>query len=169
MRLYELNCQLKIYLATISVVSHDYSTFVRTAITAGSQQEARSILRKLFGAENVLSLTEIVKESPETDQIQQEHVVSPPTIARARQGQRIAQIQPSPVSRFQGCHKRQIPTQAIPDQTKHKIIYKHLTTQVLKRSNIVKPNSDDIRIARDEAEVQLKRANYELEQERKNS
>ena len=168
MRFYEFN-NVKPYLATIRVVSHDYSTTVRTAITAGSQQEARALLRKLFGAQNVMSLTEIFKESPENDQIQLEQVVAPPTIARAQPQHQIAQIQSSPASRLRGRPKRQIPSQAIPDQIKHKIIQKRLTAQMLKRGNVVKPTADDMRIARDEAEVQQKRANYEHEQKHKKS
>ena len=159
MRFYEFN-NVKPYLATIRVVSHDYSTTVRTAIKAGSQQEARALLRKLFGIENVMSLTEIFKESPENDQIQLEQVVAPPAVPRTQTVQKSAQMQSSPVSRLRGKHKRQIPASAIPDQIKHRIIQNRLTARMLKRSNIVKPTSDDIRIARDEAEVQQKRSNY---------
>ena len=160
MRFFEFN-NVKPYLAMVRVVSHDYSATVRTTITAGSQQEARAMLRKLFGTENVMSLTEIFKESPENDQIQLEQVVAPPAVQRAQTIQKSAQIQSSPVSRLRGRLKRQIPARAIPDQIKHKIIQKRLTAQMLKRGNVVKPTSDDIRIARDEAEAQQKRKDYE--------
>ena len=164
MRLDEFTDQLKHYHVTIRVVARDSSTTVHTSVSARDQQQARALLRKLFGNENVLSTSEITLESTQTDQIQLDQLVAPPYTQSVKQAQKNAHIQNSPVSGgMKTSRGRRISSRPIPDQIKHQIIQKRLTNQLLRQSNAVKPTLDDIRIARDDAEIQKKRATYQYE------
>jgi hypothetical protein len=87
----------------------------------------------------------IVNEQPRTCQIQQEAV---------SQDQRVKTLHPT--KKF-----AQVSTDPIPDQLKHRVLQRRLTKQMMRQSNIVKPTSDDIHIAKNRAETALKRADLE--------
>jgi hypothetical protein len=104
----------------------------------------------------------ITKELAGTCQIQREQELRPLVLRSHQLPRKVAQIQSS-----QDQHKQQqkppVSTQAIPDQTKHKLIQDKLTKQFMRQSNIIKPTSDDIRIARDRADTELKRRDLEYQ------
>ena len=58
------------------------------------------------------------------------------------------------------------PSHPIPDQIKHKLIQDRLTKQLMRQSNIVKPTTDDIQIARDRVATELKRSDLEYQRQR---
>ena len=100
----------------------------------------------------------ITTEQPRTCQIQQEEAIRLFSVRGQVQPRKVAQIQPSQAHQQKIQKKRKISTRAIPDQIKHKLIQDRLTKQFMRNSNIIKPTSDDVRIARDRAEARLKRS-----------
>ena len=58
---------------------------------------------------------------------------------------------------------KHISTRAIADQSKHQLVQKILLRRLLRRSNIVKPTSDDLEIAKNVVGRELKKANLEHE------
>ena len=98
----------------------------------------------------------IVSEQHRTCQIQQEAVVRVKSIHTQHPTRKVAQIQ-------RNKKKPQVSTQPIPDQIKHKLIQDKLTKLLMRQSNIVKPTTDDIEIARDRTETALKRADLEYQ------
>jgi hypothetical protein len=58
---------------------------------------------------------------------------------------------------------RTVSSNPIPDQIKHKLIQDRLTKQFMRQSNIVKPTTDDIEIARDRVATELKRSDLEYQ------
>lgn len=104
----------------------------------------------------------ITKELAGTCQIQREQELRPLVVRSHQLPRKVAQIQSS-----QDQHKQQqkppVSTQAIPDQTKHKLIQDKLTKQFMRQSNIVMPTCDDIRIARDRAKTELKHSDLEYQ------
>jgi hypothetical protein len=159
MKINEVTTTLKTYLATVRVVLRDSSTTARTTITADSSSQALMMLSKMYGAGNVLSLNQIVHESSETDQIQLEQAITPTVIQTQQPQLKNASVQSSQVS--QRPRKRTVSSRPIPDQIKHKLIQDRLTKKLMRQSNIVKPTSDDIEIARDRVETELKRADLQ--------
>ena len=93
----------------------------------------------------------IVNEQHRTCQIQQEAVFSEESIQTQHPKRKLAQISAEP----------------IPNQIKHKLIQDKLTKQLMRHSNIVKPTSDDIRIAKNRAESALKRTDLEYQKKLK--
>jgi hypothetical protein len=55
-----------------------------------------------------------------------------------------------------------VSTGPIADPIKHAIVQDPLTKKFVRQSNIVKPTSDDIQIAKSRAETQLKRADLDF-------
>lgn len=103
----------------------------------------------------------IVNEQPRTCQIQQETVVRVKSIQTQHAKPKVDQIQSSNVKQKQP-QQRKVSTQPIPNQIKHKLIQNRLTKQMMRHSNIVEPSSDDIRIARNRAETELKKADLDF-------
>jgi hypothetical protein len=104
----------------------------------------------------------ITKELARTCQIQQEQAMRPLIVRRRADLRKVAQIQQLP-----GHQKRpskpQVSTQPIPDQLKHRLVQRRLTKQFMRQSNIIKPTTDDIRIAKNRAETNLKRADLDYQ------
>lgn len=63
MRINEFASTFHTYLSTVRVVLRNGSTTVRTTITADTVQQARSMLTRIYGENNVLSISEVVNES----------------------------------------------------------------------------------------------------------
>lgn len=161
MRFYEFN-KLKKFGALIRIMKGSSWLLCKTSVSAADQQQARALLRKIFGNENVLSISEIKRMPPAAEQIQLEQLVAPPSTQRVNQAQKNAHVQNSQISGgIRASRVRRISSRPIPDQIKHQIIQKRLTNQLLRQSNRVKPTADDLRIARNDAEIQQKRANYQ--------
>lgn len=83
MKITEFSNLPKQYSATVRIVLRDSSMTARTSVTADTYQQARAILMKLYGDGNVLSISEIVRESHATHQINA--VASFPEQRRRRQ------------------------------------------------------------------------------------
>lgn len=163
MRLHEFSNPLKTYLATVRVVLKNGSTTARTTVAADSTSNAYLLLVRAFGQGNVVNLSEIVSESPQTDQIQREAAIRPLAIQRRAQLPKVAQIQSSQVQQqSKRPRKRRLSTRAIADPIKHDLVQNRLTKQFMRQSNIVKPTTDDIRIARNRAETELKKADLDF-------
>ena len=138
---------------------------VTTVIFSSSASNLRHMLSELFGKNNVLSVSEIVLEYPQTDQIQLERAISPIVIRRRAKPRKVAQIQSSQVQQqSKRPRKRRLSTRAIADPIKHDLVQNRLTKQFMRQSNIVKPTTDDIRIARNRAETELKKADLDFKQ-----
>ena len=69
MKINEFTNPIKHYLATVRVVINGTGSAARTTITADNQQQARLLLTRLYGAGNVLTISEIVSESARTCEI----------------------------------------------------------------------------------------------------
>lgn len=69
MKIKEVTSYLKHYVATIRVVTSSGTVTARTSVTADSQQQARAILIRLYGKENVFSVSAVMREVPELHQI----------------------------------------------------------------------------------------------------
>ena len=116
------------------------------------------MLTRIYGLGNVINLSEIVCESLRSTQIQLEAPIS------SRVVQRVQQPQKSALTRsYTGRRSVQrLPSaRPIPDALKHQKIQQQLTRQFVRQSNIVRPTSDDIRIAKANAETELKRVDLE--------
>lgn len=70
MKINEVTNLLKTYIATVHVVVIGAFSTARTSITANNQHQARQMLNRLYGTGNVLSINEVVSESPRTCEIQ---------------------------------------------------------------------------------------------------
>lgn len=70
MQINEVTSYLKHYMATIRVVTGSGTVIARTSVTADSKQQARAILIRMYGVGNVMSISDVIRESPQTDQIQ---------------------------------------------------------------------------------------------------
>jgi hypothetical protein len=163
MRLHEFSNPLKHYLATVRVVLDGSSYKVTTTITADSPSDAKKLLAAVVGDNNVLSLSNIVTKAPQTAQIQQEQVIRPQVRYRHAHPRKVAQIQSSQVQQMRKRPQiRQISSQTIAAPIKHKLIQDKLTKHFMRQSNIVKPTNDDIRVAHDRVETELKRADLEF-------
>ena len=165
MRLHEFSNPLKHYMATVRVVLKNGSTTARTTVAADSTSNAYLLLVRAFGQGNVVNLSEIVSESPQTDQIQREQAISPTAVCRRVQPRKIAQIQPSQVQQQRKRSQKRLSTRAIADPIKHDLVQNRLTKQFMRQSNIVKPTTDDIRIAKSRAETALKKADLEFKKQ----
>ena len=116
------------------------------------------MLTRIYGLGNVINLSEIVSESLRSTQIQLEAPLTPPTVQRVQQPQRGALRRSYQARRA----VQTLPSaRPIPDALKHQKIQQQLTRQFVRQSNVVRPTSDDIRIAKTNAEIELKRADLE--------
>lgn len=166
MRLHEFSNPLKTYLATVRVVLKNGSTTARTTVAADSTSNAYLLLVRAFGQGNVVNLSEIVSESPQTDQIQREQAIRPQAVQRRAQPPKVAQIQSSQVQQQRKRpRKRRLSTRAFAAPMKHDLMQDMLTKQFMRQSNIVKPTTDDIRIAKSRAETALKKADLEFKKQ----
>lgn len=110
-----------------------------------------------------MSLTQIVSEASETDQIQLEAMFRPLVVRRQVQPRKHAQIKSSQdQQQSKRSQKQQVSAKPIAASIKHKLIQDKLTKHFMRQSNIVKPTTDDVRIAHDRAETELKRADLEF-------
>jgi hypothetical protein len=158
MKINEVCSPLKRYLATVRVVTKSGSATARTEIKSDAASNAFMMLTRIYGLGNVINLSEIVCESLRSTQIQREAPLTPPTVQRVQQPQRGAQKRSYQARRS----VQRLPSaRPIPDALKHQKIQQRLTRQFVRQSNIVRPTSDDIRIAKTNAETELKRADLE--------
>lgn len=95
----------------------------------------------------------ITNKQPKTSQIELESVIPVQSILTQRPKPKVAHTHQK---------EHQVSTQPIPDQIKHKLIQDRLTMQFLRQRNIVKPTSDDIRIALNRTKTAIKRRNLEF-------
>jgi hypothetical protein len=165
MRIHEFSNPLKTYLATVRVVLRGTSSTVRTTITADSASDAMKLLAAIVGMNNVLNVSHIVSEAPQTDQIQREQAIRPQAVCRQVQPRNVAQIQPLQVQQQKRNRKRTVTARPIASPIKHELVQQHLYKHMLHQANIVKPTSDDIRIAKSRAETALKKANLDYEKQ----
>ena len=98
MKINEVTNPLKHYIATVRVVIIDTGSTARTTITADNQQQARLMLNRLYGAGNVLTISEVVSESPRTCEIQPQATYPDHGIERQLQHRKTGPIQLSCVS-----------------------------------------------------------------------
>jgi hypothetical protein len=148
-----------LFLATVRVVLRGSSMTTRTTISADNSSNAFAMLTRFYGVGNVLSLSQIVSEAPQSDQIQREAASSPFLMSAQAQPRKVAQIQPSQV---QQQRKRRVSATPIADPIKHQRIQNILTKQFMRRSNIVSPTLDDVRIAKNRAQTAQKRADLDF-------
>jgi len=158
MKINEVCSPLKRFLATVRVVTKSGNATARTEIKSDSASNAFMMLTRIYGLGNVINLSEVVTESLRSTQIQLETPLTPPTVEIVQQPQRDALTRSYQARRsFQ-----RLPTaRPIPDALKHQKIQQQLTRQFVRQSNIVRPTSDDIRIAKTNAETELKRADLQ--------
>jgi hypothetical protein len=88
MKINEVTNLLKTYIATVHVVINGAVSTANTTITANNQQQARQMLNRLYGTGNVLSINEVVSESPRTCEIQAQATAPDLGIHRQRQARK---------------------------------------------------------------------------------
>jgi hypothetical protein len=121
------------------------------------------MLSRLYGIGNVVSLSEVVNESPQTDQIHLDELFTPQDDNRQVPNRKNAQMRSSQVvQQRQQPQKKTVATRPIADPIKHELVRDKLTKQFVRQSNIVKPTDDDIQIAKSRAETALKRADLDF-------
>jgi hypothetical protein len=158
MKINEVCSPLRRYLATVRVVTKSGSATARTEIKSDSASNAFMMLTRIYGLGNVINLSEIVCESLRSTQIQREAPLAPPKAERFQQPQRGEQKRSYTGRRS----VQRLPSaRPIPDALKHHKIQQQLTRNLIRQSNVVRPTSDDIRIAKTNAEIELKRADLE--------
>jgi hypothetical protein len=163
MKINEVCLPLKIYLAKVRVVLKNATTTARTTISADSSANAYLMLCRLYGVGNVVSLSEVVNEGPQTDQNHLDELFTPQNDSRQVPNRKNAQMRSSQVlQQGQQPQKKTVATRPIADPIKHSIVQDLLTKKFVRQSNIVKPTSDDIQIAKSRAETQLKRADLDF-------
>ena len=69
MKINEVTSSLKTYIATVRVILQDSSTTATTSITAQNTSQAHTMLMRIYGRGNVMSVSQRVSEASETDQI----------------------------------------------------------------------------------------------------
>jgi hypothetical protein len=80
MKINEVTTPFKTYIASVRVITGNGSTTARTTITADTQQQARLMLARLYGVGNVISISDVMHEAPESHQIQRRATNTPPAI-----------------------------------------------------------------------------------------
>ncbi len=164
MKVNEVCSPLKTYLATVRVVLSNGSTTARTTISAECSSHAYLMLNRLYGLGNVINLSEFISETSEIEQPLSKRYLAPIKSLDQVLHRENAQIQPSQVPLQQrSLPRRRLSARAIAAPIKHDLVQDMLTKQFMRQSNIVKPTSDDIRIAKSRAETRLKRANLDFE------
>ena len=63
MKISEISHPLHTFIAIVRVVSRNSTTTARTTITADTFMSAKAMLAKTYGAENVMSLTQLTNET----------------------------------------------------------------------------------------------------------
>jgi hypothetical protein len=89
MKIHEVTNPIKHYIATVRLVINGTGNTARTSITADNQQQARLMLTRFYGAGNILSIREIVSESPRTCEIHAQATNRPPIRQTQRQHRKI--------------------------------------------------------------------------------
>ena len=164
MKINEVCSPLKRYLATVRVVTNSGSATARTEIKSDSASNAFMMLTRIYGLGNVINLSEIVCESLRSKEIQLEALPTLPTVQRSHLPQSGALTRSYQARR---AVQRLPSARPIADPIKHHKIQQQLTRQFVRQSNIVRPTSDDIRIAKTNAETELKRADLEYRKREK--
>jgi hypothetical protein len=98
MKINEVTNPLKSYIATVRVVINGTGSTARTTITADNQQQVRLMLTLLYGAGNVLTISEIVSEAARTSEIQAQATFPRHGIQRQRQARKTGPTEISCVS-----------------------------------------------------------------------
>jgi hypothetical protein len=97
-----------------------------------------------------MKINEVIQnEVPRTCLIQQEAVFQDQQVQTLLPTNKIAQVSAEPIS----------------DELKHRLVQSRLAKQMMRHSNIVKPSSDDLRIARNRAETELKKADLDFKKQ----
>jgi hypothetical protein len=110
-----------------------------------------------------MKISEVIrKEHSRTCQIQQEAVLQDASVQTQQPKINIAQNRASQVPQRR-TYRSSVSPQPIPDQIKHKLIQDRLTKTMMRQSNIVKPTTDDIEIARNRLANELKRSDLEYQ------
>lgn len=164
MKIYEVCSPLKTYLATVRVVLNNGSTTARTTISAECSTHAYLMLNRLYGLGNVINLSEFISETSEIEkQLSKRHLAPIKSIDQVLHREN-DQSKPSQVTlQKRSPPRRRLSTRAIATPSKHDLVQDMLTKQFMLQSNIVKPTSDDIRIAKSRAETALKRADLDYQ------
>ena len=164
MKINEVCTPLKTYIATVRVVLKNNSTTSRTTINADSSGHAYLMLSRLYGVGNVISLSEVANETPQTDQIHLDELFTPQSDKRQVPHRKIAQKRSSQATEQRRWrHRGEVASRPIADPIKHELVRDKLTKQFVHQSNIVKPTADDIQIAKSRAATALKRADLDYE------
>lgn len=87
----------KTYICTVRVVLRDGITTARTTVTAENPSQARAIATRLFGDGNVLNVSEVMRESATTVQIQARATNGASSVRFSRPQQEIDSVQASSV------------------------------------------------------------------------
>ena len=161
MRFKEFFSSFKPFKVTIKL-QHEKSV-VTTIFFSDSASNLRKMLVELFGNSNVVSVSEIMLESPQTDQIQREAAIRPHLVLRQAQPRKVAQNAIPRVQQRQ--QRRQVSARPIAAPLKHQVVQNKLTKQFVRQSNIVKPTTDDIEVAKNRAETALKKADFEYKKQ----
>jgi hypothetical protein len=164
MKINEVCTHLKTYIATVRVVLKNANTTARTTISAECSSHAYLMLNRLFGLGNVLSLSEVINENSQIEETLSKLHVAPNKCLNQVPHRENDQSKPSQVTlQKKSPSHRRLSTRAIATPIKHDLVQDMLTKQFMRQSNIVKPTSDDIRIAKNRAETALKRADLDYE------
>lgn len=151
----DFTTSLKTYIATVRVTAYNDDTTANTSIQALNEAHAFMMLSHLYGRGNVIHVEESIEESAQTEGINGQDVFDDPSAQRVR-----TDVKHKPETFSCVCEacvrKRKISSQPIADQIKHKLVQNKLAQQMLRKSNIVKPTQDDVRIARGRTERALK-------------
>ena len=164
MKINEVCSPLKTYITTVRVVLKNSTATSRTTICADSSSHAYIMLSRLYGVGNVVSLSEVVNETPQKDQIHLDELFTPQNDNRQVPHRKNALTRSSQVMQQRRQQKRKtVATHPIADPIKHGLVQDMLTKQLVRQSNIVKPTVDDIQIAKSRAATAQKRADLDYE------
>lgn len=164
MKINEVCSPLKTFLVTVRVALKSSTATSRTTINADSSSHAYLMLSRLYGVGNVISLSEVVNEAPKTDQIHLDELFTPQNDNRQVPHRKNALTRSSQATQQRRQRQRdKVATMPIADPIKHGLIQDMLTKQLVRQSNIVKPNVDDLQIAKSRAATALKRADLDYE------
>lgn len=102
MKINEVANRPQTYIAAVRVITGTAATTARTSVTADSQQQARAILSRLYGAGNVFPVSVVVHEAPESHQIQRRVTNSAPAVQTQHPSKKNGPVQLSCVSETEG-------------------------------------------------------------------
>lgn len=121
MKINEVANRPQTYIASVRVVTCNGRMTARTTITADSLQQARAILARQYGAGNVLSVSAVMREAPESHQIQRQDAFSTPSRHRQHPSKKTGPVQLSCVSETGGTKTLSAPelqVKSLADQAK---------------------------------------------------